>query len=48
MDPQTKGSKIQYIMTYLGGPLASLLIVVLTTLLLQLTKASDLAFQQEC
>lgn len=46
-DPQSKGSKIQYIMTYLGGPLASLLIVVLTTLLLQLTKARDLTIQQE-
>lgn len=46
-DPQSKGSKIQYIMTHLGGPLASLLIVVLTTLLLQLTKASELTIQQE-
>lgn len=38
----TKGSKLQYIMMYLGGPLANLFFIVLLIWLSQVIKASNL------
>lgn len=44
--PKYKGSKFQYIMIYLGGPLANVFSIVLLIFLLQIIKANELTFEQ--
>lgn len=41
-----KGSKFQYIMMYLGGPLANILFIVLLIFLLRIINAKELTFEQ--
>lgn len=45
--PQYEGSKFQYIMMLLGGPLANVFFIVLLFFLSQTIKANGLAFEQK-
>lgn len=45
-DPEYKGSKFQYIMMLLGGPLANVLYIALLVFLLQIIKSNELTFEQ--
>ena len=41
-----KGSKLQYIMMYLGGPLANVFFIVLLSFLSQIIRTNELKFEQ--
>lgn len=41
-----KGSKLQYIMMYLGGPLANVFFIIVLSFLSQIIKANQLKFEQ--
>lgn len=44
--PKYKGSKFQYIMFFLGGPLTNLLFIILLSFMFKITKINELGFEQ--
>lgn len=43
---KNKGSKFQYIMMFLGGPLANIVLIILLRFLVQIIKAKEVTFEQ--
>lgn len=46
VESEYKGSKLQYIMMYLGGPLANVFFIIVLSFLSQIIKANQLKFEQ--